>query len=219
MSTEKNVNKDLEELLKELDEKAHKVEGVNILFLDVSSTCTGYAIHNVNFLKKEAKMVKYGALWLDQNWKHEEKYVYMYNALVNYFWIVEQIDYIVVEQYSINPKKLMGIHVVPEMIGVIKCAAMENGVKVASILPQSWRATLKIKRENGDWKEPTKKKILEYLDVPETSISNITRNTRNTPNDVYDAVAISIAWLYRLGISFVKFDNAAFNSHIGIINE
>ena len=99
----------MSELKKEVVRKGQEefnIEIVNILFLDVSSTCTGYSIAEVNFSRKTAKIKKAGALWLNPDWAHQEKYSYVFNALVNYFWIVEQIDHIVIEQYSINPKKM-----------------------------------------------------------------------------------------------------------------
>lgn len=177
-----------------------KLEGVNLLFLDISSTCTGYCIVNVDFMNYKATVTKAGAIWLDSNWTHQQKYAYMAAIVRDYFWVVEGIDHIIVEQYSINPKKMMGIHVVPEMQGAIKSAAFENGVKVDSILPQTWRSQLGIKKDptyKGDkaWKIPTKEKVLEYMDVPEHVISNITGNQRRTPFDLYDAVCIALGWL------------------------
>lgn len=206
----------MEDLLKQIDKEGEKVGNVNILFLDVSSTCTGYSVFSLDFLTKKGTLTKAGALWLDPNWTHADKYSYLFHALVNYFWIIEKIDYIVVEQYSINPKKMAGVHVVPEMMGVIKVAANENGVKVDSILPQSWRKLLGIKKENDDWKIPTKKKILEYAPhIPEESTSNITNNLRRTPFDLYDAIAVGIGWLNRIGFTNLDCKSAEFNTHIG----
>jgi len=211
-----NKPNNMDAVLAEIDKNGQKITDVNILFLDVSSTCTGYSIFNLDFGLKHAKLTKAGALWLDTNWTHAEKYSYIFHALVNYFWIIEKIDYIVVEQYSINPKKMAGVHVVPEMMGVIKVAANENGVKVDSILPQSWRKLLGIKKENDDWKIPTKKKILEYAPhIPEESVSNITNNLRRTPFDVYDAIAVGIGWLDRTGFSKIDCKLAEFNTHLG----
>jgi hypothetical protein len=144
----------------------------------------------------------------------------MFSVVSNYFWVVEQIDYIVVEQYSVNPKKLMGVNVVSEMQGTIKCAAWENGVKVTSILPQTWRSILKIKKsEKGEFKIPTKDKILERIAVPEKVVSNITKGERQTPSDLYDSLAIAMAWLEKLGITKQSYSNIKFNSHIGVIGE
>lgn len=196
-----------------------RIESVNILFLDISSTCTGYAIMNVNFETKRANLVKAGAVWLNPDWSHQEKYHYMYHAISSYFWVVEKIDHIVVEQYSVNPMKMMGVNVVSEMQGSIKAAAWENGVKVNSILPQTWRSVLKIKKIGKDFKGPTKTKVLEYVSVPEESVSNITKSTRKTPSDLYDAIAIGIAWLNKYGISNITFKNTEFNTHVSVMGE
>lgn len=211
----------LEDLKKEIkgEEDAVRVDTVNILFLDISSSCTGYSIANVDFVGKKATFKSAGCLWLDNDWTHQEKYSYMFNAILTYFWIVESIDYIVVEQYSVNPNKMMGVNVVSEMQGAIKTAAWENGVKVASILPQTWRSLLGIKpigpKGKKDYKTPTKDKILEYVKVPEEVMSNITKNNRQTPSDVYDAMAIGIAWLKKFGLSRLDFSAIKFNTHIG----
>lgn len=207
---------DIESLKKEVS-KDQVIEAINVLFLDISSACTGYSIANVNFTSKQVKFTKAGAIWLDPDWSHQEKYNYMFHVVCNYFWVGEAIDYIVVEQYSVNPKKMMGINVVSEMQGSIKAAAWENGVKVSSILPQTWRKQLQIKKNaEGDYKEPTKNKVLSYVQVPVQSISNITNISRQTPSDLYDAVAIGMGWLIKLGYddTKMKFDGIKFNDHI-----
>lgn len=209
----------------ELEELMGKVaiKEINVLFLDISSTCTGYAVAGVNFHNKKVTWKSAGALWLDnKDWSHQDKYLYMHEAIVNYFWIVGQVDFICVEQYSFNKNKMMGVQVVPEMQGAIKCAAAANGVKVASILPQSWRKELEIKakvtkgsdgKNKRDYKEPTKDKILEYVQVPDKSVSNITQKERKTPSDLYDALGVGLGWLKRLGFEKNDFSGIEFNPH------
>jgi hypothetical protein len=208
----------IDSLQQELKEKHINIENVNILFLDISSACTGYSIINLDFKGKRAKLTKAGALWLDPKWSHQEKYSYMFHVVATYFWIVEQIDYIVVEQYSVNPAKLMGINVVSEMQGAIKAAAWENGVKVVSILPQTWRSILKIKAvktgKTRDYKTPTKNYIDSIATIPQEVISNITNSVRKTPSDLYDAIAISLAWTQRLGFR-IDTSDIKINEHIG----
>ena len=214
---EKTPQIDIDSLKEQIKgEEGQAITEINVLFLDVSSNCTGYSICNINFHNKNAKLLKAGAIWFDPNWSHADKYSYIFHAIVTYFWIVEKVDYIVVEQYSINPKKMAGVHVVPEMMGVIKAAANENGIKVDSILPQSWRKILGIKKEGDDWKVPTKKKVLETVpNIPEESVSNVTNNTRRTPFDLYDAVAIGMAWLNKMGFPNLDTSQVEFNPHIG----
>lgn len=205
----------LDELKKIKD--GQEVGDIRILFMDISSTCTGYASCSLDFATKKATWKSAGALWLNPKWEHQTKYLYMHEAINNYFWIVDQIDYIVAEQYSINPKRMAGVCVVPEMQGAIKAAAASNGVKVDSILPQSWRAQLRIKKANGEYKTPTKNKVLEYVAVPETSISNITNIERTTPSDLYDAIGVGLGWLKKLGIEENDFSQIEFNTHIGVL--
>lgn len=208
----------ISDLEKELEKEGQVLEGIRVLFLDISSSCTGYAIANLDFKSKSVDFQRAGAIWLDPDWSHQEKYSYMFNAIVNYFWVAEAIDYIVVEQYSINPNRMMGVNVVPEMQGAIKTAAWENGVKVSSILPQTWRSQLGIKKDSsGDWKEPTKQKIAQYTTVPVETESNLTRKLRATPSDLYDAMAVGMGWCKKLGFEEKKwkFNNMKFNTHVG----
>lgn len=211
----------LDELKNEIQD-GQKVGNSNILFLDVSSACIGYTICSVDFTHKKAVMKTTGAIWLDPNWEHAEKYSYVFNMIVNYFWIAEQIDHITVEQYSINPNKMVGVAVVPEMMGVIKAAGWEHGIKVSNILPQTWRSILAIKpdvtvnakgKKERDFKEPTKRYVDGIMTVPPQIKSNITSIMRQTPYDLYDAVCISIAWLKKLGFT-TDVRNVQINPHI-----
>lgn len=219
---ETKLAQDLDNLKEEIG-VGQKIESVNILFLDISSTCTGYCIANINFQSKKVDFIKSGAIWLDKSdWNRQDKYVYMFNAILNYFWIIEGADYIVVEEYMLNKRKLHGVQVVIEMHGAIKTAAGENGVSVDSILPQTWRAQLGIKavkdaKGKRDFKQPTKEKVAEYLTVPERIVSNITNKERNTPTDIYDAVAIAMGWCKKFGLNKWNFSKMEYNTHLGAL--
>jgi len=214
-----------EELSVEQSIPTTKLTNSNILFLDISSNCTGFAIMSINFLERKAELIKAGAVWLDANWEHAQKYSYMAGAIQNYFNIVDQVDFIIVEQYSVNPKKMMGINVVSEMQGAIKSAAWDVGLKVQSILPQTWRAALGIKanvtagkdgKNKRDYKAPTKTKVLESVAVPEESISNLTKKPRMTPSDTYDAIAIALGWAKKNNIR-VSAKSCKFDDHVGYL--
>jgi hypothetical protein len=202
--------------------KELRIETVNLLFLDISSVCTGYSIFKVNFTTKESELTKAGCLWLGSDWEYGQKYDYMYGVIQNYFWVAESVDYIIVEQYSVNPKKMMGINVVSEMQGAIKAAAWSNGLKVDSIPPQSWRAQLQIKpiitETKKDYKTPTKTIVNTYVKVPDTVISNLTKKPRQTPSDVYDATAIGLAWSIKNRMKIIVKD-CKFDDHVGICGQ
>lgn len=209
----------IDELKNEVDATAQKLDGVTVLVLDISSSCTGYSIVHLDFLHKKAKLKKAGAIWFNPDWSHQEKYNYIANAITNYFWVTEQVDYIVHEAYSINPKKMSGVSVVPEMVGAIKSAAWENSVKVSSILPQTWRSVLQIKKNaDKDFKEPTKEKVLTIANVPEEVNSNITKQPRKSPSDLYDAMAIAWAWTKKLGFSDIDCSNTQYQTHVGVMD-
>lgn len=207
---------DIDNVLKQLEEQAVNLEESNILFLDVSSSCTGYAIAKCNFVNKTAKLTKAGAIWIPDE-DQAGKCAYVYNMIALYFNIVEAIDYVVLEQYMINPKKVSGVNVTPELHGAIKAALSEIGLKFSYMAVQSWRKILGIKKnEEGDFKEPTKKKVLEMLTVPDKLVSNITGNERNTPSDIFDATAIGLAWLDKVGIKHVSFSSVEFQTHVNM---
>lgn len=200
---------DVEQLKKELDEKGAKVGSVNVLFLDLSSSCTGYSLVQVDFEGKKAKFINSGAIWFDDSWTNQEKYHYIFSAVTNYFNIVGQIDLCVAEAYMINSKKLMGSQVGPELHGALQVALAEIGVKYFTILPQSWRSALGIKpnvsvnskgKKEKDFKGPTKTFVTNLAPIPAQIESNITKNQRTTPNDVYDAIAVGLGFLSKMGI-------------------
>jgi hypothetical protein len=199
-----------------------KIETSNFLFLDISSACTGFSISKVDFAKRTATITKSGCIWLPTSWTHGQKYYYMFEVIQTYFEVVEQIDYMIVEQYSVNPSKMMGVNVVSEMQGAIKAAAFSNGVKVESILPQSWRSQLGIKAAKidgkRDYKTPTKNFVNSVMTVPEEVISNITKKPRNTPSDVYDVLAINFAWCKKFNLKVISKD-CEFNTHVGTLGE
>jgi len=220
--------KTAEEIKQELEENGQKIEDVNVLFLDVSSTCTGYAIASLNFNTLNASLNKAGVIWLNDKWTHAEKYSYLGNSISNYFWITEKIDYIVAEQYSVSGKRQLGTLVVPEAIGALKAYAHDvGGINIDTILPQSWRSTLKIKPKTyknkkgetkRDFKEPTAQIIENRVkDIPKEMTSNITRKQRKTPSDLYDAIGISLAWIERLGFRHIDTNNVVFNDHLGVV--
>ena len=218
------MSEELEAIKKELGNGEIKVEDVNILFLDISSSCTGYAVARINFVNKTANFSSVGCLWLDPEWSHQEKYSYMYDAISGYFWIVEQVDHILVESYSVNPKRMSGVNVVSEMQGSIKAAAWSNGVKVNSIAPQSWRSQLGLKKTkdakgNTDWKTPTRDYVNKLVKIPDEVLSNITGNLRQTPSDIFDAIGVGLGWLKKFGITKVAFKDIEVNKHVGHINE
>jgi len=216
-NTPKTPDKTVQEQIPEV-----KLGDCHILILDASSSCTGYAILKTDFVNKKASLTKAGCVWFDDNWGHGRKYDYMYTMLQDHFWIVEQIDHIIAEQYSINTKKMSGALVSPELHGVIKAAAYSNGVEVSLMLPQTWRAQLGIKpvitgtgkKKKKDYKTPTAEIVTKTVNLPVKIISNITKNERQLPNDVTDAIAIAIAWAKKNGITITD-TNCTFNDYVG----
>lgn len=222
----KNMD-DLQKLADEIKETKEakgipefKLKTSNFLFLDVSSSCTGFAIAEIDFTTKIATITKAGCIWFPSDWEHAKKFDYIYNAIQIYFDVVEKIDYIVIEQYSVNMKNKTGMLVSPEMHGVIKAAAFSNGVKVAYMPVQTWRHQLNIKPiiVNGkkDYKTPCKDLINTKVAVPEEIISNITKKLRKTPSDVYDALGICWGWLQKNNIKKIIWNSCDFGGNLGL---
>lgn len=218
------VDKDLQELQ---DDIGQKVEAINILFLDLSSSCTGYSLVKVDFTQKKAKFLNAGVIWFNDEWNNQEKYHYLFSSITNYFNIVGQVDYCVAEAYMINQNKMMGSHVGPELHGVLQVALAEIGVKYKTILPQTWRSQLGIKpsvsldkngKKKRDFKTPTKQEVSKVCStIPAQIVSNITNNNRATPTDLYDALAISMGFLEKIGIKNRDFSSLEVQTPINIV--
>jgi Holliday junction resolvasome RuvABC endonuclease subunit len=190
----------------------------NLLFLDISSSCTGYSIFQVNFETKKAVLRSCGAIWLPDV-SHQKKYAYLYNAITVYFNIIEKVDFIVAESYAINKDRMMGVMVTPEAHGACKAAAEECGMSFITFTPQSWRKELGVKKTiTGDYKQPCKEKVLEYVQIPEKLVSNITHNERQTPSDIYDAIGLGIGFLKRLINPVFICSGTKIQGHVGVLD-
>lgn len=189
----------------------------NFLFLDASSSCTGFAIAKVDFLERSANVARAGAIWLNPKDSHQDKYCYLYDIVQQYFGVMEPVDYIVLEQYSVNMDNKNGMLVSPEIHGVIKAAAGSNGVKVELITPQTWRSKIGLKAIKNpvtgkrDYKTPCKEYFDRLAIIPENVTSNITGVARKTPSDVYDALGVCEGWLRKFGITNIKYTNLSCN--------
>lgn len=200
----------IDQLKESLDAKGVTLGAVNVLFLDMSSTCTGYTLAKVDFEHKKATFLNTGAIWFQDDMSNQDKYHYIFSAITNYFNIVGQMDLCVAEAYMINSKKKMGSQVGPELHGALQVALAEIGVKYWTILPQSWRAALGIKADvtlnnkgvkEKDFKTPTRNYVSKIATIPSQVESNVTKNLRNTPDDIFDSMAIAMGFLTKLGIT------------------
>jgi hypothetical protein len=196
------------------------------LFLDISSTCTGYTV--AKFEGRKCYISRAGVMWFGADWENGQKYHHMHQA-VGEFYTVNAITDIIYESYHVNPNQVGNSLVVPEMIGAMKAACYDIfGMPIGTeeMGPTAWRGVLGIKpiktpkldksgqpvvrKSRGgrmmevverDFKTP----VINYLDVmfdnqlPKTLKSNITGNLRATPSDFYDSMAICVAWHKRLG--------------------
>ena len=209
---------DFDKLQQQLDKNAVRLDGATILALDPSSNCTGYCLASVNFKTKTATITKTGVLWFGKDWEHAKKYYYVTKALLEYFYVVEKIDHVVIERYSINPNKMSGVLVNPELQGAIKGALHEYEISVDPIPPQTWRKQLGISKNKttGDYKGPTKTYVSSVITgIPSKVKSNITDKERTTPSDLYDSVAIMLGWLKKLNITVIPGEIKSINPHLG----
>jgi len=177
--------------------------GDKLLFLDLSSTCTGYVVTDFNKDKSEAEILDCGAFWYEADITHGLKY-YTICKFILELCKKYHICGIVLEGYFINPYKTGGCSVVPELQGAVKAFVYTLSlIPSCSIFPpQSWRSSCKIKKDatktgGAAWKEVTKKRIEEILNIkfPEKVISNVTEKNRKFPYDISDSLGICIGWL------------------------
>lgn len=175
----------------------------NILFLDISSTCTGWAVGRMDAKAKEATIEKAGVIWFNSDWSHGAKYHYLDRFILDHAYIYMQVAHIVAEGYMFNKKRVMGTAVIPEATGSVKaiCHEVDPPLDFHTVYPQTWRSILGIKKDQKAtgtkaWKEPTKRLIDNIFpnQIPAKLKSNITGKDRPTPYDLYDALSIAVAW-------------------------
>lgn len=213
------------------------------VFFDLSSTCSGYAIARMNGSK--CTIVRVGAVWFGDSWKHGQKYAYMYNLVCNEFYVTNAITDIIYEKYSIDINQMNNCLVVPEMIGAIKAAAFDvssDPLGVEDIAPTQWRKILGIVSDktpklnkdgspmvnragkpkySNEWKQPA----VRYIDkmfsgqVPQKIISNVTGNLRGVPHDLYEAMCICIAWHKKFGVKEFVVEEGAFDGAPEVVGE
>ena len=166
-----------------------------------------------------------GVMWFGADWENGKKYFHLQDAIMGDFYTTNAITDIIYESFHVNPKQVGNSLVVPEMIGAMKACVydvMGMPLGVEDMSPTAWICKLGIKplkspkmdkngvqettkagkpRFNNDWKTP----VINYMDIlfdnqiPQRLKSNITGNVRATPNDLYDALGITIAWHKKFG--------------------
>jgi hypothetical protein len=198
------------------------------LFLDLSSTCSGYVVARME--GRKCIIVRAGAMWFPSDCPNGQKYYQMQQA-IGEFYTVNAITDIIYESYHVNPNQVGNSLVVPEMIGAVKAACYDifgMPISIEDMSPTAWRGQLGIKADKTpkldkdgkpvfrksrsgrmmevverDYKTPTINYVDKELDnqIPKQIRSNITGNLRSTPNDLYDAFGVCMGWHKKFGVS------------------
>ena len=161
-----------------------------ILFLDISSTCTGIVVAS-----KEGKIVhhKIDAMWFEKDEIMDQKCRRIYRTVIN-IDADFKLEQVVFERYSANMNRRSGMLVCPMLQGAVLAAIGKLEIKYDEITPQTWRKNCGIKKGKGEgnnkWKIPTKEYFDKKMIIPEKIESNITGKLRQTPFDLYDALGI-----------------------------
>jgi hypothetical protein len=161
-----------------------------ILFLDISSTCTGYC------LAEDGKIVDIGAHWFESKYSIAQKCAEM-NAWVDWHIEYSAVNRIVYERYSFNMKNPNGALACPHIQGAVLAAGAGLGDNslLEDITPQTWRKHCGLKKaKTENWKEVTEAHFRAIYDIPDKIESNVTGKLRKTPSDYFDALGICIGW-------------------------
>ncbi len=156
------------------------------LFLDISSSCTGYVV------SRDGKILDIGVVWFPKDTDIVKKcnYIRLWASKITFEYKVDSVIY---ERYSFNMKNPNGGLACPQIQGAIFSACFNQ--HVVDITPQTWRKQCGLKKKKTEnWKEVTKAHFRSLYDLPEKIESNITGNMRTTPSDYYDALGICIGW-------------------------
>lgn len=187
----------------------------NILFLDPSASHLAYCIAELT--DKDLYIKAVGMLWTKGSWSRGQRFLYMdtsLDALVEGVLSDHVVQEAVTEAYFVNFKQKSGIAVIPTINGFVEKACAKHKVAYSELSASSWRGILKIKKKDGDFKQPTKEMVETYIGkVPAELTSNITKSLRATPHDVTDVLGIAIATAKQKGIDKITLANAAFNPH------
>jgi len=174
------------------------------LFLDISSTCTGYVI--AESTKNKAIIQEVGAIWFHKDDSVEKK-CYEIARFVKRMFINsdEKLEKVVFESYVFNTSRVMGSLVCPHLQGAVMSVCEELGLKLNQITPQTWRKNCGIKavknaKGKRDYKQPTEAYFRAKMDIPEKIESNITGNLRTVPSDYFDALGVCEGYLRGEGV-------------------
>lgn len=183
--------------------KIEKLGDGRILFMDISSTCTGWAIASQDSVTLKVTIHRAGAIWFPRDWPHGKKYHYLREFVLNVAYVGYQVEHLVVEGYMVNKNRIMGTLVIPEATGAVKAACFEQEPELTfhHVYPQTWRSVLGIKKDinfvgSKAWKEPAKKVVWETFpdQIPVKMLSNVTGKLRPVPHDLFDVLCICMAW-------------------------
>jgi Holliday junction resolvasome RuvABC endonuclease subunit len=205
-----------------MEESKAYIDNTRILFLDPSSSCLGFCMMQVDYNRHSAEILSAGPLWFGSDWNEGKKLRYIFSAIRNYFFILNQgVSEIVCEDYFFpmgKNAKVMGSLVVPGIIGVACLAAADEdpALDFTKISAQQWRKILNIspdksdhpteKQKSGkpkvvkDFKTPVERYVKTLITLPEEFVSNITGKSRAMPNDVTDVIGMASAVLKERGI-------------------
>jgi Holliday junction resolvasome RuvABC endonuclease subunit len=175
---------------------------MRLLVVDPSASHLAYVICDID-PGKEATILKSGMLWTHDKWSLGKRLNYMktsFSFLIQEF----KVDKIYTEQFFMNPKMLTGgTAVIPTINAILQMCIDESrqAIEFEEIPPPSWRAVLGIKatttkvgaKTKRDFKEPTKDHVRLSIQPPDRLFSNVTLKERDTPYDIYDALAIVLA--------------------------
>ena len=181
------------------------------LFLDISSTCTGYVL--TSEVGKKANIQEVGVIWFHKDDTVERK-CYEIARFIKRMFINsdEKLSKVVFESYVFNTSRVMGSLVCPHLQGAVMSVCEELGLKLDQITPQTWRKNCGIKavknsKGKRDYKQPTEAYFRAKMDIPEKIESNITGNLRTVPSDYFDALGVCEGYCREIGIKEIEFGN------------
>lgn len=158
-----------------------------ILFLDISSTCTGYC------LADSGKIIKVGAYWFHKDDGIVQK-ARKLGEFVQDLIDTHGVESVIYERFSFNMKNPNGSLSCPQLQGAV-FANTRGTFFVGDITPQTWRKHCGLKKaKTEDWKQVTEAHFRALYDIPEKIESNVTGNLRTTPSDYFDALGMCIGW-------------------------
>jgi hypothetical protein len=170
-----------------------------VLTIDPSASHLAYTVSEIDQFSGTHIIEDVGIIWVG-DWEKGQKFSYMRKCIT---FLIEEcnITSICTESFFVSPRLKTGSSIIPTINNLMHMIIYESGKNITfdEVSPSSWRKVLGIKpvldaKGKKDFKLPTRQEVEKRLNItfPDEVVSNITGRPRAFPNDIPDALALTL---------------------------